>query len=126
MGGSTSGFDLAAAGAHRYLAGSGLSSPNETESSVSTGSSAAATTASNLYVNLAGSLSSPAGSQAVEFSVVVNGTSTALTCTIVFGTVCSNTSATASIPAGATVSVEAFSAVEEVTVPRVRFGYEVG
>jgi hypothetical protein len=127
MGGSTGGFNLDEMGARTYLAGSGLSSANGTESSVSVGASAATTTASNLYVSIARNLSSPLGDSGVQFNLVVNGSATSLGCRIVLGgTDCSDTSDTASIPAGATVSVLAFATTEEVTVPRVRFGYEVG
>ena len=127
MGGSTGGFNLDEMGARTYLAGSGLSSANGTESSVSVGASAATTTASNLYVSIARNLSSPLGDSGVQFNLVVNGSATSLGCRIVLGgTDCSDTSDTASIPAGATVSVLAFATTEEVTVPRVRFGPEVG
>jgi hypothetical protein len=131
MGGSTSGFSLGEShGISAFLAGSGLSSPNQTESNVSVGASAAGNIASNLNVTLAGSLSasilSPA---AVQFVLVVNGAPTALSCIIEEpAKACSNTKDTAGIPAGATVSLAAnyLSSGGEVSVARVLFGYEVG
>lgn len=109
----------------KYLAGSGLSTPSSTESSVSVGSSAVATTARNLFVSIIGG-ASPIG-QDLGFGLFVNGTLTSLRCNLDTGvhSTCSETTDTADIPAGATVSLVLYDdGAEPVTLPRVLFGYE--
>jgi hypothetical protein len=112
-------------GGAKYLAGSGLSTPSSTESSVSVGSSAVATTARNLFVTIIGG-ASPSG-QDLGFELFVNGSLTSLRCNLDTGVhiTCSETSETADIPAGATVSLALYDdGTEAVTLPRVLFGYE--
>lgn len=116
------------AGSRGYLAGSGLSIPQFTDPSVSVGASATATTASNLYVSIDGSLP-PNGDGEVRFALVVNASPTSLSCQISPASkTCSDTSDTASIPAGASVSLEVLDEITNVGVemPRVLFGYELG
>jgi len=135
MGGSTDAITLYNDNP-RFLAGSGLSSSNETESDVNVGASAAAATASNLYVNLTEYPFTVFGLGLLDFSLVVNGSTTTLQCLIPVpsGKSCSDATDTVSVPAGATVSVEVSTAIPilpapiggPVSVSRVLFGYEMG
>jgi hypothetical protein len=124
MGGSTEASpDFETAGVEDFLAGSGLSSWDP-DSVVAVGASAAATTASNLYVSIDGSLP---GNEEIRFVLVVNHVATGLGCVIPNAAkACSDTSDNASVPAGASVSLAAESLVEGGVVPRVLFGYELG
>jgi hypothetical protein len=111
----------------RYLAGSGLSTPGYSEF-VSVGTSAVATTASNLFVRNIGGSAFPSGVK-VKFDLVVNESSTALQCTfaVVVEETCSDVTDTVPIPAGATVSLEMYNeGKERVALERVVFGYSVG
>jgi hypothetical protein len=116
--------------ANVFLAGSGLSTPSSNESDVSVGTSAVETTARNLHVTILGS-ASPTG-HIVEFILFVEGFPTGLKCALFTGvsTTCSDTTDTASIPAGTTVSLDVFNNTvvgnAATTLPRVLFGYEAG
>lgn len=118
--------------AHVFLAGSGLSTPTRYNEDVSVGTSAVATTASDLFVRIIGTTFP--GGQPIHFDLFVNGSSTALQCmttTVIEENEtppCSDVTDPVSIPAGATVSLEMYNedSKERVTLTRVVFGYEVG
>ena len=130
MGGSH-GAVVVPEGKRRFLAGSGLSAAKAAESEVSVGASAVATNASNLDVTVLGSPTPP--NQSIEFALWVNGAATPLTCAMNTSgaQTCSDTTDTASLPAGATVSLSVFynhqgEPTTSANLPRVTFGYEVG
>ncbi len=113
-----------------YLAGSGLSTADSNESSVSVGSSAVDTIARDLFVSTPGSASSSIVHE-LQAGLFVNGHSTGLACTFNTSaeTTCSDTSDSAIIPAGSTVSLflhDVSDRTGPITLPRVVFGYEVG
>ena len=130
MGGSR-GAVVVPEGLRKFLAGSGLSAANATESEVSVSASAVATNASNLDVTVLGSPTPPG--QSIEFALWVNGAATPLACAMNTSGAhtCSDTTDTASLPAGATVSLSVFynhqgAPTPSANLPRVTFGYEVG
>ena len=130
MGGSH-GAVVVPEGLRKFLAGSGLSAANATESEVNVSASAVATNASNLDVTVLGSPTPPG--QSIEFALWVNGAATPLACAMNTSGAhtCSDTTDTASLPAGATVSLSVFynhqgAPTPSANLPRVTFGYEVG
>jgi hypothetical protein len=129
MGGSIGPVLLQGFGNSKFLAGSGLSTESSTAANVSVGTSAVATTARNLFCRVLGTAAP--SKQLLQFELVVNGAGTELKCILIAGIVqsFSDTTHTAAIPAGATVSVIVANggpSAEPVTLPRVLFGYEVG
>jgi hypothetical protein len=130
MGGSR-GAVVVPEGLHKFLAGSGLTTANATESEVSVSASAVATTASNLAVTVLGNPTPP--EQSIEFALWVNGAATPLACAISTSGAhtCTDTTDTASLPAGATVSLSVFynhqgAPTPSANLPRVTFGYQLG
>jgi hypothetical protein len=117
-----------------YLAGVGLSTASADASDVGVGASAVTATASNLFVTLP----QGPGRSKLEFHLAVNGADTDLGCTIInvgianVSSTCSDTTDTASIPPGATVSLAVFNNSgqflngQPIPLPRVLFGYEEG
>jgi hypothetical protein len=108
-------------GVPQYLAPSGQSLP----SSALSGNSAVmptAETASNLRVSLAG-VSVPL-TGAVKLTLVVNGSASALTCTVPAGaSTCSDTTHTVAITAGSEVAFEALDTGVAAVAP-VTFGWQ--
>jgi hypothetical protein len=108
-------------GVPQFLSPSGQSLP----SAALSGNSAVmptAETASNLRVSLAGTVVPALG--AVKLALVVNGTASALTCTVPAGSsICSDTTHTVAITAGSEVAFEAVNTGNAAVAP-VTFGWQ--
>lgn len=103
------------------LAPVGLSTPNFTYTNVTAGASAVASTAGNLSVQVS---TAPGSGNTWKFSLVFHGAVSSLSCTISgTATSCTDTSDTASIPAGTTASFQADPTVGTPAATRVTFGW---
>jgi hypothetical protein len=108
-------------GVPEYLAPSGQGSPSAVLSA-SESVMPTAKTASNLRVSLTGSLVPALG--AVKLTLLVNGSASALTCTVAAGaSTCADTSHTVALAAGSEVAFEAVDAGVVAIVP-VTFGWQ--
>ena len=118
MGGSAGAVSSAAAS---FLAPSGLSAPNASETDVDALASAVQSTAGNLSVRVS---AAPGGSAGWRFVLVVNGGSAAVQCSITASsTTCVDGTDRVAVPAGARVALEAIPSGTPTAGTRVMFGW---